>query len=225
VLTISPDFGSNRPFQTYCFDAEVRDCREVRSQPANFVYLRTAPDPAAPLLGDPYIGADPTRASNLVSKAMAGQQFFRLERRGDWDAINFGGQVAWLYNPGYAAARPTDAALLVRPRAGLEKIAVYGRAYPEPEAYPEGVAPQVLAPLYEIPAGQTYVATDLVPGTFYAAPTYAPSVETAPHVVVRGELRYYRIFFNHRFGFVRADEVEAISELERPARRGPRPDR
>ena len=221
VLTISPDFGSNQPAQTYCYDAERDDCRDVPQQPANFVYLRSAPDPTAPLLTDPYISSDATRASNLISKAMTGQQFYRLERRGDWDAIFFGGHVAWLYNPGNAAATPANTGLLIRPRPDRETIPVFGRAYPEAEAYPPDVPAQALTPIYEMPAGQLYVATDLVNGTFYAAPIYAPSMETAQHQVVAGQVRYYRIFFNHRFAFVRADDVETVPLLESPARSGP----
>src|SRR5919108_399582 len=84
---------------TYCYDNQVADCRDVPLQPANFVYLRTAPSFDAPLITNPYITADPTRANNWANKAMTGQQFYRVERSGQWDAIYFSGQKAWFHNP------------------------------------------------------------------------------------------------------------------------------
>lgn len=215
IITVAPHFASNRQALTYCYDQEARDCREVPRQGANFVYLRTAPDPSAPLVTNPYIGSEPTRAYNWANKAVAGQQFYRAERRGDWDGIYFGGQLAWLYNPGLAATAPARG-LLVTPRPGLAAIPVYGRAYPEEGAYPEGVAPQAITPIYELPAGQLYVATDLVGGAYFWAPAYAVTPEAAPHRTVGGETLYYQIYFNHRFGFVRAGDVQVVSA--RPAR-------
>jgi len=215
IITIAPDFASNRPGLSYCYDQEARDCREVPRQPSNFVYLRAAPDPNAPLIDNPYLGSEPTRAYNWGNKAVAGQQFYRVERRGDWDGIHFGGRLAWLYNPGFAATAPARG-LLVTPRPGLESIPVYGRAYPEAGAYPAGIDPQSLAPIYDLPAGQRYVATDLVGSAYYWAPAYAVTPEAARHQTIAGETLYYQIMFNHRFGFVKASDVEVIAD--RPAR-------
>ena len=111
--------------------------------------------------------------------------------------------------------------ILVTPKAGQESIPVYGRAYPEETAYPQGVPPQSITPIYDIPAGQIYVATDLVNGAYYWAPTFAPTLDRAERAVVKGESAYYRIYFNHRFGFVKASDVDVISVSQGPVRRSP----
>jgi hypothetical protein len=215
IVTISPDFQRNRPPLSYCYDAEANDCRPVPAQPSNFVYLYSAPAWSAPLIANPYIASEPTRAYNWANKALSGQQFYRVERRGDWDAIFFGGQLAWFYNPG-GENSASAAGIVVTPKAGRETVPLYGRAYPEPAAYPTGVVTQTLAPIYDLPAGQRYVAVELVRGSYYSAPTYAPTLEASSHRVVAGQEAYYRIYFNHRFAFVKAGDVEVIDT--RPVR-------
>jgi N-acetyl-anhydromuramyl-L-alanine amidase AmpD len=206
IVTINPRFDRNIQSLTYCYQEETDDCRPVPPQPANFVWLRTAPDPAAPLIEDPYVGSDPTRANNWANKAVAGQRFVLADRRGDWNAIYFGGQIAWFQNP---RGRNTagGGGLMLTPRPGVESIPVYGRAYPEESAYPPDVAPQALVPIYDMPAGQIYVATDLLPSDYYWAPAYAPTPEDATHAVIRGQTLYFRIFYNHRFAYVKSNDV------------------
>jgi len=221
IVTINPDFAHNRPAQTYCYDTEADNCRAVPTQPLNFVYLRTAPGPTAPFIANPYIETDPTRANNWANKAVAGQKFYRVDRQGDWDAIYFSGQKAWFYNPGHNANTMPGSGILVTPKAGQASIPVYGRAYPEEAAYPQAVTPQSITPIYEMPAGQIYVATDLVDGDYYWAPTFAPTLDQAERVVVKGQTTYYRIYFNHRFGFVKASDVDVISVPASPMRRSP----
>ncbi len=221
IVTINPDFAHNRPAQTYCYDAETTSCRAVPTQPLNYVYLRTAPDPAAPFIPNPYLETDPTRADNWANKAVAGQKFYRVDQQGDWDAIYFSGQKAWFYDPGHDANTMPGSGILVTPKAGQASIPVYGRAYPEENAYPPGTTPQSITPIYDMPAGQIYVATDLVNSDYYWAPTFAPALDTAERVVVKGRTTYYRIYFNHRFGFVKASDVDIISVPEGPARRSP----
>jgi N-acetyl-anhydromuramyl-L-alanine amidase AmpD len=211
IVTIRPNFETNRPPMTYCYDREVDDCRDVPLQGANFVYLRSAPNLDAPLITNPYIGADPTRANNWANKAMTGQQFYRVERRGSWDAIYFSGQKAWFRNPGRKNT-VRGSGILVTPKAGLASIPVYGRAYPEETAYPPDVAPQALVPIYEMPAGQIYVAADRFRSDYYSAPTYAPTLEESDHQVITGRTRYYQIFFNHRFGFVKVSDVDLVDD-------------
>ncbi|MFE1501233.1 N-acetylmuramoyl-L-alanine amidase, partial [Streptomyces albidoflavus] len=93
---------------------------------------------------------------------------------------------------------------VLTPRPGLAEVPVYGRAYPEKEAYPAGVTPQEIVPLpYRIAAGQRYATGGQVPGEYYSAPTF----DTSGHTVVRGKLRYYEIQYGHRVGYVRADDV------------------
>lgn len=101
---------------------------------------------------DAPIGSAPDRAFNRANKAVTGQQFYRVEQRGDWDAIYFGGQKAWFYNPDGATNTVAGSGTLVMPRPDLGEIPVYGRAYPEAAAYPEDVPTQELIPLYTMPA-------------------------------------------------------------------------
>jgi hypothetical protein len=126
------------------------------------------------------------------------------DRQGDWTAIWYLGQKAWFRNP---PAQPTAVparGLLVTPRKGLTGVPVYGRAYPEKEAYPTGVPVQSVVPLpYTIQAGQRYVAGDEVPGEYDYSVTFA----TDSHRVVVGKDLYYEIQYGHRVGFVRAADV------------------
>jgi N-acetyl-anhydromuramyl-L-alanine amidase AmpD len=215
IVTIAPRFAANQPPLTYCYTDETSDCRAVPRQAANFVYLYSAPDFAAPLITNTYLSQDPTLAANWANKAVAGQQFARAARRGDWDAIFFGGQLAWFYNPGYANSAAGHG-VLVAARPGLDSIPVYGRAYPESAAYPPGIAPQAITAIYDLPAGERYVVTDSVDGSYYWVPTYATTPEATQRAAVSGETRYYQISFNHRIGFVKASDV--VVTTDRPTR-------
>ncbi|HEY1014736.1 MAG TPA: hypothetical protein VGE07_18640, partial [Herpetosiphonaceae bacterium] len=208
VIRINPDFAANQPLMTYCY--ATNDCRDVPQQPANFVYLRTAPDERAPLITNQYLTADPTRANNWANKAVAGQQFYRAASHGEWDAIHYDGELAWFYNPGGAKAE-AGSGLLVTPKAGAASIPVYGRAYPEASAYPASVPPQAVTPIYQMPAGQIYVAAELFESTYYRAPTYTLAYDPQVQFPVIGETEYYQISYNHRFAFVKASDVEVVT--------------
>jgi hypothetical protein len=192
---------------TYCYSAN--DCRDVPAQSANFVYLRTAPSFDAPYITNQYIGAPATRASNWANKAATGQQFYRVESQGDWDAIYFGGQKAWFYNPRGNTNTVAGTGTLITPKAGRTSIPVFGRAYPEDSEFPAGIAPQGIIKIYDIPAGQIYVAKDKLKADYYAAPIYR--LDPSGHKVVEGQTEYYLIFFNHRLGYVKASDVDVIS--------------
>ena len=61
---------------------------------------------------------------------------------------------------------------------------------------------------YTIPAGQTYVAKDLVGADYYSASTFnAPET----YSVVKSNEQFYEISFNHRIAFVRATDVDTVS--------------
>ncbi len=141
---------------TYCYTAT--DCRDVPLQGSSFVYLYTAPSFSAPLISNPFINDNPTRANNWADKAATGQQFYLADRQRDWTAIYFSGQKAWFHNPRGANTRRSRG-LVVTPRAGLDSVPLYGRAYPEATAYPPHINPQALLPLtpYSMPRGQRYV--------------------------------------------------------------------
>jgi N-acetyl-anhydromuramyl-L-alanine amidase AmpD len=206
IVTIAPNFATNIQTVTDCEGGSA-----VAAQAANFVYLRTAPNLDAPYVVNPYLSEDPICANNWGDKAVTGQSFYRFARQGSWDGIYFGGQQAWYYNPGRKNTVRSKG-ILITPKAGLASIPVYGRAYPEAAAYPAEITPQDVVPigLYSIPAGQIYVASGKFKSDYYSAPTYAPMLEGSDHVVVEGQTEYYQIFFNHRFAFVMASDVDIV---------------
>ncbi len=211
IITIAPDFNSNHPNLTYCYGAN--DCRDVSPQPSNFVYLYSAPDLNAPLISNPYIGSDPSRANNWANKAVTGQTFYRFARQGDWDGIYFSGQQAWYYNPNNTKA-VEGTGILITPKPGVASIPVYGRAYPEASAYPADVFPQAVRTIdqYSIPSGQIYVAVGPFTSDYYSAPTFAPTLAGSDHQVITGQTKYYQIFYNHRFAFVMANDVDVVRQ-------------
>jgi len=209
ILEIDPKFRTNMPAMTYCYTAS--NCTDVPVQSASFVYLYTEPSFSAPLITNPFITAPGSRANNWANKAVAGQQFYRADHRGDWDAIWFSGQKAWFYNPHGKNARKARG-VVVTPKAGLASIPLYGRAYPEATAYPEGINPQAIIALnpYSIPAGQRYVAEGPFVSDYYFSPTYTETVEGSNKRVIKGQTLYYQVSYNHRFAFVKADDVDVV---------------
>ena len=133
------------------------------------------------------------------------------ERRGDWTAIWFNGVKGWFHNPASAPTAIPVAGSYVVPKAGLARVPVYGRAYPEASAYPAGIPVQPVSPLqYSFTAGQRYAVGDLtVPTDYYRATTYSPDTPN-DHVDVVGQDRYFQISLGHRFAFVRAADVDVI---------------
>jgi N-acetyl-anhydromuramyl-L-alanine amidase AmpD len=197
IVTIDPKFEQNEPTVTAC---DSSGSHTLPPQPTNFVYVHTAPSEDAPLLDDPLLpGPATTCAQDWGDKAVTGQSFVVAERQGEWIAIWYGGGKAWLHD---TKGKNTVAGegTLVTPRAGLASIPVYGRAYPS------SVSTATLG--YTIPAGQTYVAKDLVGADYYSASTFnAPET----YSVVRSDEKFYEISFNHRLAFVRATDVDVVS--------------
>ncbi|MET8011961.1 peptidoglycan recognition family protein [Streptomyces sp. NPDC005271] len=204
LVTIRPDYDANELVYTDCEKAGGL-CSPHGSAA---VRLHTAPSADAPLVKDIGLrpdGSDSTTGVNDTgARATTGQQFAVAGREGDWTAIWYLGQRAWFQNP---KGRPTavDAkGLVVTPRAGATEVPVYGRAYPEKEAYPEGVPVQAVSPLpYKLLAGQSYPLGLRTQGEYLWATTFDP----AGHKVVRGKDTYHQIQFGHRVAFVRAADV------------------
>ena len=197
IVTIDPNFDTNMPPVDAC---DSNGQTPQPAQPANFLYLHTVPSDSAPYVQDPFLaGMGALCAQNWGDKAVTGQSFAVAERAGDWLAIWYGGQKAWLYDPHGRNTIP-GGGTLVTPKAGLASIPVYGRAYPS------SVSTDTLG--YTIPAGQTYVATDLVGADYYSASTYnAPQ----SYSVIKSDEKFYEISFNHRIAFVRATDVDTVS--------------
>ncbi|EKX65870.1 N-acetylmuramoyl-L-alanine amidase [Streptomyces ipomoeae] len=207
LVTILPDYAANRPEFTGCAP-QGQPCAVHGS---SAVRLYSAPDVTSPLIKDiglrPDGGASTTGVNDLGSRVSTGQQYAVAERRGDWTAIWYLGQKAWFQNPKRQPTAVGAAGLVVTPKPGLAEIPVYGRAYPEAAAYPQGVPAQAVSPLpYKLLEGQRYVAGDRVPGEYY----YAVTFDTTGHKVVIGEDLYYEIQFGHRVAFVRAADVRVL---------------
>ena len=204
LVTIKPDFDTNRPAFTGCVTGGV----PCPSRGSTSVILRTEPRADAPLLKD--IGLRPDGSpgtmhiSDHSSRVETGQQYALAERRGDWTAIWYLGQKGWFHNPPEAPTAVWSFGWVATAKPGKTSIPVYGRAYPEPEAYPPNVPVQAITPLqYSLPAGQKY-AVGLVTGSeYYRAVTF----DTTDHVVVRGQMKYVQIQFGHRIAFVDAADV------------------
>ncbi|MEU0005568.1 N-acetylmuramoyl-L-alanine amidase [Streptomyces sp. NPDC006314] len=211
LVTILPDYTANRPVYTGC-TTKGEPCAAHGSSE---VRLYSDHDVNAPLIKDIGLKTDPTNGVNdLSSRVSTGQQYAVADRWGDWTAIWYLGQKAWFENPRREPAAVPAKGLVVAPKDGLTSVPVYGRAYPEKEAYPAGVPAQSVVPLpYTIPAGQRYVVGDEVPGEYY----YAVTFTTDSHRVVVGRDLYYEIQYGHRVGFVRAADVrlERVGPLAR----------
>ncbi len=207
ILTIKPNFSPNQAPLRGC---DPEPCQTLTRQNVNFVPLYTEPSLSAPLITDPAkTGVDPDVIENWGNKAVAGQQFWRVESRGDWDAIFYGGQKAWLYNPRLSPRAVASAGMAVTPKAGKTSIPVYGTAYPDPGEWPTGIPVRARNPLqYTIPAGQAYVVIDKVVSDAYYAPLF--TLDPSDHRVVKGVSQFYQIYFGHRFAFVKADDVDVV---------------
>jgi hypothetical protein len=209
IVTIKPGFADNVQVLTNCTGAGTT----CTPQGTNFVYLRQAPDDAAPLVKDvglrPDGSASTTVVSDIGARAAAGSEYVVAERQGDWVAIWYLGALAWFKSPASAPDAFAKPGLVVKPKAGKTSVPVYGRAYPEQSAYPAGIPYQTVTPLqYSIGAGQAYPVGDpSIETDYYRAVTFAgqPPVD---HVQVIGKDRYYQIWFGHRMAYVRAADVD-----------------
>jgi len=220
VISLHPDYVNNRPPLTYCYPVPAGsppDCRAVPPQPSNFVYLYESPSDTAPLITNPYFPSTPgDRMFNWGNKLGTGRYFYRVERKGDWDAIFFSGVKAWFKNPGRAATRvPESPKIVVTPKAGgmpmRTSIPVYGAGYPQDAAYPPPTVPQKLEKIYDMPMGQRYVAQGPVTADYYWAKVYAATLAESSHRLVFDRTLYYQIAWNHRLALVRADDVEVVT--------------
>ncbi|WP_157250788.1 N-acetylmuramoyl-L-alanine amidase [Nonomuraea typhae] len=205
TVMIKPDFATNKPYFYGC----DRKNPEAACPPtsAATVWLRKEPRPDGPLVDD--IGKRGAGRSlysvyDHSARAVTGQRYVVADRQGDWTAIWYLGQKAWFHNPAAAPTAIPSMGLAVTPKPGLATIPVYGRAYPEKEAYPADIPYQEITPLqYTFSAGEKYTMGGVQFGEYYRAVTIDP----ATHKVVRGKTLYYQIQFGHRVMFVKAADV------------------
>ncbi|NJP69063.1 N-acetylmuramoyl-L-alanine amidase [Streptomyces sp. ventii] len=209
LVTVAPAYDAHRPGYTGCDpDDTAAPCEPHGS---SGVRLHTGPSADAPLVPDP--GTHPGREESGTSihdigaRASTGQQFALAGRDGEWTAIWFNGRRAWFHDPEERPAAVPGSGWVATPKEGVERVPVYGVAYPEASDYPEGVAVRAAEPLpYRFTSGQSYAVGrggEAFEGEFYSATTFDP----ADHQVVRGQL-YHQIQLGHRIAFVRADDVD-----------------
>ncbi|MFI7146315.1 N-acetylmuramoyl-L-alanine amidase [Nonomuraea sp. NPDC050022] len=206
-IMIRPDFATNKPYFYGC-DRKNPEAA-CPPLPAGTVWLRTEPRDDAPLIKD--IGKHPTGTNDSLysvydhsARASTGQRFAVADRQGDWTAIWYLGQKSWFYNPRSAPTAVPSAGLVVTPKPGLATVPVYGRAYPEQEAYPADIPYQAVTPLqYTFSAGEKYTLAGKAATEYYRAVTF----DEASHKVVKGKTKYLQIQFGHRVMFVKADDV------------------
>jgi N-acetyl-anhydromuramyl-L-alanine amidase AmpD len=214
LVTIDPDYDSNQPAFTGCDGVAADPCPAHGS---TSVILHTAPSADAPLLNDLGLHPDGTPSTMLVSdhgsRAETGQTYAVAARQGDWTAIWYLGQQGWFFNPRSAPAAKWSTGIVAVPKPGKATIPVYGRAYPEQEAYPEGVPYQPITPLqYTFAAGQRYKVAKIVRGEYYRSTTFDGS-SPGDWTVIRGQIRYVQIQFGHRIAFVNRDDVQLIPSV------------
>jgi hypothetical protein len=209
LVTIRPDYDKNRPTYTKCDDSG----KPCPSHGSGAVRLHTEPDADSALVED--VGLHPggekstTGVNDTGARASTGQQYAVADRKGDWTAVWYLGQKAWFHNPKKQPTAVPSRGKVVVPKAGKDEIPVYGRAYPEKAAYPEGVPAQEISPLpYKFKAGQAYAAGLKTRGEYLYAKEFDPDAEKFK--VVRGDLTYYQIQLGHRVAFVKADDVRVI---------------
>ncbi len=209
-VVIRPKFSTNKPAMTYCFSPdESMTCGSEPSVAANFLYLRTMPDAMAPFIANPYLVWPGDRVFNWGDKAATGRSYHRAQRQGDWDQIEFGGEMVWMENPGMAATRSAQR-MLVTPKAGLMSAPVYGVGYPGAAAFQPPTMPPTVEKIYDLPFGQHYVATGPFAADYYWARSYAKTLAESHHVVVKDDAKYYQIAFNHRYALVNASDMDVV---------------
>jgi len=214
VVTINPDYATNQPPMTTCDTAGT--CTPLPAHGANFVYLRTAPDAAAPLITDAVVHPDGSPGTTAIDdwsdKAVAGRSYALAGQQGDWTAIWYGGQKAWFHNPGRDASLPGRGLLLTAPD-GVASVPLYGRSFPEQSEYPAAIpfdAVWTVAPIpWTLPAGQNYLATDSFRAENYYA-RFDPAGVPANHTLVIGGTSYFQISYNHRVVYVKASDVKVL---------------
>ncbi|MFB8402288.1 N-acetylmuramoyl-L-alanine amidase [Streptomyces sp. NPDC055912] len=212
LVTVHPDYGSNtEPY--YCGDTSADLCPAHGSAS---ITLRTEPRDDAPLVTDIGIRPSPGTWSvyNHAARVSTGQKYVVAERRSGWTALWYLGQKGWFKEgPAHARTLPANGPV-ARLRPGLASAPLYGRAYPEPAAYPADIPVQPLVPLpYTLQPGQSYSVGQTVNGEYYHAKTF----ELAGHTVVRGALRYHQVQFGHRIMFVKEDDVALTPASRMPS--------
>ena len=213
VVTIKTD-DSKQPVEN-CPEANFTGCMPAAQTTTNFVALYTAPSTSAPLASDPYLHTDGSAGSDAMQdwgdKAITGHDYVVIGHKIGWTEIWYGGQRVWFQDNGRVSVPTT--AKVVMPKNGTP-VAIYGRPMPEYDAagwsnIPYDHQSQVALTKYSMLPGQAYpVAAVPAPRTDYAEGcNLADCSGPGDTTVVIGNTKYIEISWNHRFAFVKADDV------------------
>lgn len=213
VVTVKPGFTDNQRALQGCFASTADpDGQPCPSFGTNYVDVRTEPRDDAPLEH-----GSTDQVSDRNARAAAGHKFYVVKREGDWLKVAWDGSPAWIKSP---LADPS-----VVPSHGDTVAAVggpatvYQRAYPEQAAYvgtpvPYQGQPALLAPdgkhTVKLQPGQQYVVADkTVPTDYYYAKSFDNSIP-GDKTVITGRQKYYQVWVGHRFGYVKAEDVQVL---------------
>lgn len=221
VVTVAPTWPIHKELVTGCADAKKESCVPEGLQPTNFVYLRTEPRNDAPFFTDPAIGQGSTEISNNAARLFHGQKFAiadtKAESQGIWYQVWVNGVKGWFYSAWKTPAAFAGDAKTVTPKAGLDKVAVYGRPIPERSEYPADLlagppastfipAPTPLP--YTVEAGQRYTVIDADVPTEHFYAWASDSSFPYDHTVFKGNTKYIQVQLGNRVGYVKASEVD-----------------
>ncbi len=214
IVEVVAGYDENTHPITDCEQASPSSGDCVQGAGTNFVLAYQAPSLDAAYTRDPawmLNGEDgSTRASDISARVISGHKFVVAQTRPDWLGVWWAGSLAWLHNPADHPVVVPSTGKTVTVSQDASTAPLYGRAYPEPEAYSShpGVAVQALSALeYALGRGQEYVVSrEGVPSDYYNAGTFAGSAP-GDRTTVQGADTYHQLWFAHRQVFARDDDV------------------
>ncbi len=153
--------------------------------------------------------AGTTYASDISARVQSGHKLVVAEVRDDWLGVWWAGSLVWIHNPADKPVVLRTTAKTVTTASATTAAPIFGRAYPEQEAYaPYAIPYQAHSALeYTVGVGQRYaVSDDDVETDYYYAKSFDGSIPD-DRTVVKGQLRYYQLWYAHKQVFVKADDV------------------
>lgn len=220
-VTVAPTWPLSKQPVTGCADVANTSCVPEGLQPTNFVYLRTEARSDAPFFTDPAIGEGSTDIKNNAARLFHGQKFAvadkKIEQQGVWLQVWVNSAKGWFYSPWNAPAALPGTGKYITPKAGVESVAVYGRAIPERLEYPIDLLvvppasfyiPMPTELPYTITSGQKYTVIDKDVPTDHFYAWSSDSSFPYDHTVFAGQTKYIQIQLGNRVGYVKASEVD-----------------
>ena len=169
---------------------------------ANALQLYTGPSTQDALASDPYLHPDGAPGSadarDWGDKALAGHMYVVAGHEPGWTGIYYGGKVVWFQDDGRMAV-PVQAEV-VEPK-GDAPVAIYGR--------PNLDGSQAPLTQYAMQPGQEYVVVAAPSPNDAITPCADDSCSSGGEPLAGGD-DFVEVFWNGRFGFVKAGDVNRI---------------